>query len=50
MQKLLDDFNGFFAGSARVVIADDRMEITIGSQTLIISLPQIIGAQAKGSS
>jgi len=50
MEKLLEQFNSFFKGSAEVRIIKDRLEITIGSQTLIISLPQIIGGHGEGSS
>jgi len=50
MKKLLERFNRFFEGSAEVKIVDNKLEITIGSQTLIISLPEVIGAQSKGSS
>jgi len=50
MDKLLEEFNSFFNGTASIKITDDRLEITIGSKTLILSLPQIIGIQSKGSS
>jgi len=50
MKKLLKEFNKSFKGQAKAVINGDRLEITIGSQTLIISLPEVIGGQATGSS
>ncbi len=50
MKKLLVTFNSFFKGTARAKITGGRLEISINSQTLIISLPQIIGIQSKGSS
>ena len=50
MERLLDRFNSFFKGSAEAKITNDRLEITIGSQTLVISLPEVIGGQSKGSS
>ena len=50
MNNLLDQFNSFFKGSAKAVVNGKRLEITIGSQTLIISLPDIVGAQSKGKS
>ena len=43
MKKLLDIFNSFFKGSAEAKIVDDRLEITIDSRTLIISLPEEVG-------
>jgi hypothetical protein len=49
-EDLLVEFNRFFEGSAEVVIVGNRLEITIGSQTLVIALPQIVGFQAKGLS
>jgi len=50
MIELLNRFNSFFKGSAEAKIIKGRLEITIGSQTLIISLPQIIGGCGEGSS
>jgi len=50
MESLLDEFNTFFKGSAQAKIIGNRLEITIGSQTLIISLPGIVGGQSTGSS
>lgn len=50
MKELLKQFNQFFKGTAKAKIAGQRLEITIGSQTLIISLPEIIGGQSTGSS
>ncbi len=50
MENLLDKFNSFFKGTASLVIKDDELKITIGSQTLTVSLPQIIGTESKGQS
>ena len=50
VKKLLTEFNSFFKGTAKAKVSNSRLEITIGTQTLIISLPQIVGGQAKGSS
>ena len=49
MKELLERFNSYFKGSAEAKIVKGRLEITIDSQTLIISLPQIIGGHAEGS-
>ena len=43
MEKSLKIFNSFFGESAKAVINDNRLEITIDSRTLIISLPEEIG-------
>jgi hypothetical protein len=50
LEQLVNEFNRFFEGSAEVRIAKGRLEITIGSQTLIMSLPEIIGVQSTVSS
>lgn len=50
MENLVDRFNKFFEGIAEITINGNRLEITIGKATLIVSLPEVIGAQAKGSS
>jgi len=49
MDKIVEEFNEFFKGSAEIIINGDRLEVTIGSQTLIISLPEVIGGQSKAS-
>ena len=41
MNRLLDEFNEFFIGSARAVIVDGHIEITIGSLTAVSSLPEM---------
>ena len=46
--KLLEEFNAFFKGSAEVKIKDGRLEITIGTRTMLISLPEAIGGQSTG--
>ena len=48
VENVLDSFNSFFKGTAEVVINKGRLEITIGSQTLLISLPQIVGGWGIG--
>ncbi len=50
IRNLLDEFNSFFKGSAEAVIIGNRLEITIGSQTLLISLPEVTGGQSTGQS
>ena len=50
MDKALNEFNEFFEGDAKAEIVDGRLNITIGSRTLVIRLPSVIGVQAKGSS
>jgi hypothetical protein len=48
LEKILMTFNSFFQGNAEAKIVGDRLEVTIGSQALIISLPEIIGGQSTG--
>ena len=48
--SLAEEFNKFFEGDAEIIIADNKMEITVGSRTLVISLPRVISARATGSS
>ena len=50
LEKIPITFNSFFRGNAEAKIVGDRLEIAIGSQTLIISLPEVIGGQSTGSS
>lgn len=45
MKDLMDEFNKFFGENAKAQIKNDCLEITIGSQTLIIQLPSIVGGQ-----
>jgi hypothetical protein len=46
MKSLLRAFNAFFRGKAKAVINGNRLEITIDSQTIIISLPEEVGGQS----
>jgi hypothetical protein len=50
MEDLINEFNEFFKRHASIIIVGDSLEITIDSQTLILSLPRIVGAQARDSS
>lgn len=49
MEKLLTTFNSFFKGTAKAVVKGNRLEITIGSQTMIVSFPEpeAIGWQSE---
>lgn len=49
-ENLIDEFNWFFAGKASAFVKDDRLIITIGSQTMIIQLPRIVGGESMGPS
>lgn len=49
-KNLLEEFNSFFEGDAEIIITDSKMEITVGSRTLVISLPGVISARATGLS
>jgi hypothetical protein len=50
LEKILDEFNRFFDGQGKAVIINGNLEITIGSQVMVVSLPQVMGWQSKGSS
>ena len=41
--KLADTLNWFFEGVVEVNIGEDRLELTKGSTTLILTLPEVIG-------
>lgn len=44
-KDLIDDFNKFFEGKAKAVIVNGGLEITIGSLTMLISLPEYVGGR-----
>ncbi len=50
IQDLLVEFNSFFKGDAEVIIANNTVEITVGSRTLIVSLPTVVGVDSMGQS
>jgi hypothetical protein len=50
LEKIITTVNSFFQGKAEAKIVGYRLEINIGSQTLIISLPDVIGGQSTVSS
>jgi hypothetical protein len=42
MNSLIDRFNSFFEGDAEAKIINGKLHVTIGSRTLVISLPAIV--------
>ena len=50
MSDLVEEFNKYFKGDAIVAISDNELKITIGSRTLIVSSPVIIGMDVTDSS
>ena len=50
MGELLKEFNRFFEGDVKIALSNNRLEITVGSRTLILSLPEIIGVDSMGQS
>ena len=50
MEKLIEQFNIFFNGTATIEIKDNELHITMGAETLFLSLPEIVGGCSKGSS
>ena len=45
-KNIIERFNSFFEGSAKVVINGNRLEITINGVTLHISLPEVLGGHS----
>ena len=43
---LIDQINDFFGKDAHIEIKEEYVHITIGSQTLLIKLPYVDGAQS----
>ncbi len=49
MQEIIEKFNSFFKGSAKAEINNqNELKITIGSQTIIIELPSVVGGKCVG--
>jgi len=48
-EKFVKDFNSFFKGDAEIKVndKDKQMEIIIGTRTMDISLPSIIGGSCQ---
>lgn len=42
---LIQEFNEFFGGAGSISIVDGCLHVTIGQQTLLVSLPKIVGGQ-----
>lgn len=40
-KDLIDESNKFFKGKAKAIVVNGGLEITIGSKTAIISLPEV---------
>lgn len=47
MQELIEQFNKAFDGAAKAEVKADHLWITVGTETLIIQLPMIVGGQSK---
>jgi len=47
MDKLIEEFNEFFKNEAKIIIVDNDLEITIGSKTVIFSLPELTGGRTE---
>ena len=50
MEILIEQFNIFFDGKAKLGIKNNELHITIGEKTLFLSLPDIIGGCSRGQS
>ncbi|MFC1963568.1 hypothetical protein ACFLVL_02995 [Chloroflexota bacterium] len=44
---LISEFNHYFEGDAKAETINGQLSITVGSRTVIISLPAIIGVQCE---
>ena len=47
MQGLIDEFNEHFDGDAEITVEGKNLLVTVGSRTMVIRLPGVIGFQAK---
>ena len=47
MREIIAEFNSFFDGDAKLEIKGKDLEITIGSRTLQIQLPSVVGGRAE---
>lgn len=47
----VDTFNSFFKGRASAAVSDNELAITVGSETIIIRLPDlaVVCIQSRGS-
>ncbi len=50
MEKIIEAFNSFFEGQAKVEVKGNELHVTIGSKTLFIALPGVSGGCSRGSS
>jgi len=48
MEKLIEDFNQYFSGDAYAEIKNNQLEITIGSRTMVISMPSCVVIKSTG--
>lgn len=46
---IIQQFNSFFQGSAKAEVLDGKLHITIGTQTMIVTLPEVAGVQSTVS-
>jgi len=50
LEEIVITFNSFFQANTGAKIVGDKLKITVGSQTFIIPLPEVIGGQSTVSS
>ena len=48
MERLIKEFNDTFGDNAHASINGNELEITIGSVTLTIQLPGVVGVKSTG--
>ncbi len=47
MNKIIKEFNETFERDAKITILNNKLVISIASRTMVISLPVIVGLQAR---
>ena len=47
MEEIMKQFNDFFGENAHVVIKKNDIEITVGTKTLTIQLPTVVGGKSR---
>ena len=48
MTSILEQINEFFGPDLTVVIEKNDLKITVGQRTLVVQMPNIVGAESKG--
>lgn len=49
MKEIIDKFNETFSGDAHASLENNTLEITVGTKTMTIELPSVVGVKSTGS-